>query len=422
VKRLANHRRWICALALLGAATALGACGSSGKSSSTASGSPAAATSSSSSSSSAKGGDFKVLYIGPMSGQLAIVGQAEKAGAQAAADVVNAQGGILGHHVTVTAMDDAGDGNKAVTVAKQVLADGVDKWNLILPGSFGSDAIPLAAVFAKAPVLQITQASEQELNNPGKYPNLYVPTSGYIPQETSLLQELKKKGLTKAAIVTGDTVSGHAEAEARQSVAKKVGVTITSTTYVPAGSVDATPQVQKALASKPQALTIAGFTPAVAPILAARAKLGSKLPVYMDAYASAADLGASTSKAARAGVMAQSYPHIVKGSPAEKTADWQAFEQAIRKYDPTPKISLIADLVTYDSVMMARAAAKKANAISGDAVAKALGTISTASEVPGFMAGQRLYSPTNHYWAGLPSDYVFSPAGKFVGGLIDPGT
>jgi len=45
-------------------------------------------------------GDFKVLYIGPMSGSEAIVGKAESAGAKAAAAVINAQGGILGHHVT----------------------------------------------------------------------------------------------------------------------------------------------------------------------------------------------------------------------------------------------------------------------------------------------------------------------------------
>ena len=43
--------------------------------------------------------------------------------------------------------------------------------NLIIPGINGTDAIPLAAVFAHTPALQITSAAEAQLDQPAKYLN-----------------------------------------------------------------------------------------------------------------------------------------------------------------------------------------------------------------------------------------------------------
>jgi branched-chain amino acid transport system substrate-binding protein len=356
-----------------------------------------------------------------MSGSTAIVGKAESAGAKAAAAVLNAQGGILGHKVTVAVMDDAGAGTTAVSVAQQVMSKGVP-YNLLLPGSFGADAIPMAAVFAKTPVLQITQASEPQLNDPSKYPNLYVPTGGYPPQETALVQRLKSQGITKLAIVTGDDVSGHEEAAARVAAAKKAGVSVVAQEFVPDTAVDATPQVQKALAAHPQALSIAGFVPPIPAIISAVYKLAPSMKIYEDPFASAFPLSAATTPAQRKLLVTENFPFLVKGTPEEKSAVWQTFLKNDKVYDPAPPLNLSADEVAYDSVMMAAAAAKKAGTISGGAVPTALGHIYDATSVPGFAGGKHLYTPTNHDWAIEPSDYGFAPGGKFVGGLLVPGT
>ena len=368
-----------------------------------------------------KSGDFKVLYIGPMSGAESIVGTAESAGAKAAAAVINSQGGILGHHVTVTVIDDAGTGTTAVSDAEQVVAKGV-KYNLLLPGSFGADAVPMAAIFAKTRVLQVTQASEPQLNDPSKYPYLYVPTGGFAPQELALVERLKSLGIKKFAIVTGDDVTGHEEAAARLAAARKVGLSVVAQTFVPDSAVDATAQVQQALAAQPEAITIAGFTPPVPLIIAAVYKLDPSMHIYEDPFASAFPLGAASTPAERKIVTTENFPFLVKGTAAERTAAWVTFQKNDAKFDPKPPLNVSADMDAYDSVMMARAAAVKAGTISGAAVPNALGHIYNAGAVPGFIAGKHLYTPTDHDWAVQPSDYSFAPAGMFVDGVLVPGT
>ena len=62
----------------------------------------------------------------PKSGAFAVAGDEELDGFEAAVNVINAQGGILGHKVQLTVLDDPQDvGATAVAQAQQQLAKGV---------------------------------------------------------------------------------------------------------------------------------------------------------------------------------------------------------------------------------------------------------------------------------------------------------
>src|SRR4051794_8389223 len=56
---------------------------------------------------------INVLYVASQSGPLAPVGNAFLHGAVAAARIINASGGVLGHPVTLKIVDSASDGSKA---------------------------------------------------------------------------------------------------------------------------------------------------------------------------------------------------------------------------------------------------------------------------------------------------------------------
>ena len=249
------------------------------------------ATSTASSDDAASDEPFRVLFIGPLSGPLAVVGNSEVAGFEAAIDLVNADGGILGHPVELTALDDAGDGTTAISLLEEELASGTE-YHLISAGAGAYDAVALAPALADVPVLQIPMAGEQVLNDPDTYPNLYVPSGGFGPQTLGIMERLEEDGISNVAVMFGENVPEGAER--LEEAADEVGIEVSASVGVPAAATDAIPQLQQAMDSDPEAIAISGFSPALVPILKARSTLGLDIPVYLDPFAGAANLGPST--------------------------------------------------------------------------------------------------------------------------------
>jgi ABC-type branched-subunit amino acid transport system substrate-binding protein len=365
-----------------------------------------------------------VLGFYPTSGPDAVAGTEELAGLKAAATVINAKGGILGHKVEIKVDNDQNVGTIAVAQGEQALASGV-KYNLIVPGINGTDAIPLAALFAHTQVLQVTPAAESPLNDPSKYPNLFMTLNDFPANEQAIANALKSKGITKAAFISGDDSSGQGAQAAFAAAAKSAGITVTASVLVPDTAVDAKPQLQQALASNPQVLVTGAYTLALPTLLAARAALGSTVPYYLDSFAGSFPLEAVFKQSSQlAGITVEQFPYLVKGAPAQRSAWFKTFIGAFGKLQPHPVINVIAGVVSYNALMVARAAAVKAGSISGPAMVKALDHIATASQVPDFVGGPStgIFSPTNHQLAVKPANYGFYRAGSTLDGVLVPGT
>lgn len=72
--------------------------------------------------SSGPSGEAYLYVAAPLTGDMANRGQEISGGARLRADEVNREGGVLGKRVVVRALDDGGDGDSAVEVAKQIAA------------------------------------------------------------------------------------------------------------------------------------------------------------------------------------------------------------------------------------------------------------------------------------------------------------
>ncbi|MBV9603584.1 MAG: ABC transporter substrate-binding protein, partial [Solirubrobacterales bacterium] len=192
------------ALVTVAIAALLSACGSSSSGSSSSKSSTLAADTKSAGSSS--GTPFRVLWICPASGPLAAAGNAELTGMEAAVTYVNSHGGVLGHKVELKTVDDGGAGTRAVSAAEQALASGT-QYNLLYNGCFTQDGVPAAATFAKTPAVQFAPLPDQLVKS-GKYPYAFLSGSLLSAPELGIATELKNKGLTKFAILTGDDPSG----------------------------------------------------------------------------------------------------------------------------------------------------------------------------------------------------------------------
>ncbi len=100
--------------------------------------------------------DIVIAVAGPITGQLATIGDQFKTGAQAAADAINAAGGVNGRQIKLSIQDDVCDPKQAVSVANRIVAEGI---KFIDGHACSGSSIPASAVYAEAGVLMMSPAS-----------------------------------------------------------------------------------------------------------------------------------------------------------------------------------------------------------------------------------------------------------------------
>ncbi|MDQ0124984.1 branched-chain amino acid transport system substrate-binding protein [Pseudomonas lini] len=100
--------------------------------------------------------DVKIGVAGPMTGANAAFGEQYMKGAQAAADAVNAAGGVNGEKIVLVKGDDACEPKQAVTVAKDLTNQKV----VGVVGHFcSSSTIPASEIYDEAGIIAITPGS-----------------------------------------------------------------------------------------------------------------------------------------------------------------------------------------------------------------------------------------------------------------------
>jgi branched-chain amino acid transport system substrate-binding protein len=100
--------------------------------------------------------DITVATIGPISGQLAALGEQYSQGAKKAVEDINAAGGVNGEMLVLEIGDDACDPKQAVNVANQMASKGV---KFVAGHLCSGSSIPASKVYEEEGILQITPAS-----------------------------------------------------------------------------------------------------------------------------------------------------------------------------------------------------------------------------------------------------------------------
>jgi branched-chain amino acid transport system substrate-binding protein len=100
--------------------------------------------------------DITVATVGPVTGQLAALGEQYTQGAKKAVADINAAGGINGEKLVLEIGDDACDPKQAVTVANQMASKGV---KFVAGHLCSGSSIPASKVYEEEGILQISPAS-----------------------------------------------------------------------------------------------------------------------------------------------------------------------------------------------------------------------------------------------------------------------
>lgn len=108
----------------------------------------------------ARADNLAIAVAGPFTGPIAAFGDQVKTGAQAAADAINAKGGVAGRQIQLQFEDDQCDPKQAVSIANRIVASGAH----LVDGHLCSGAsIPASAVYAENGTLMISPASSNPL-------------------------------------------------------------------------------------------------------------------------------------------------------------------------------------------------------------------------------------------------------------------
>ncbi len=374
----------------------------------------------------AAAGTFEILAIMPFSGVAAVSGKAERAGMDAAVKTINnvplkGKKGILGKRVNVTYKDDTSNGAKGTATALEEM--GKKKYDMVMCGINAGVALPCTAAIGKQKVLQVIPSGISDLAVAKNYPNTFATLGAPTVNVDAAFARMKKDKKTKVAIMLGDSPAARDLAAAGSQQAGRFGISITGTTIVPAGTSDATPQIQKAMQDNPQAILVVGFSVLNVNIMKARAKLGVTVPVYMDPTASPFNYGSVLSDAERKGQFISGFGVTIAGNKDTKTRAAKLFYKNVKVYDPKPALSLIAHMVSYNAIMLTRAAAVNAKSTDAGKMIKAMGQIKKVSQAPGVVGLKTVYSKKGSHAPQIqPNEFTFIKAGNLVDGVQVPGS
>ena len=102
--------------------------------------------------------DLTVATVGPISGQLAALGEQYSQGAKKAVADINAAGGINGEKLVLEIGDDACDPKQAVSVANQMASKGV---KFVAGHLCSGSSIPASKVYEEEGIMMITPGLDQ---------------------------------------------------------------------------------------------------------------------------------------------------------------------------------------------------------------------------------------------------------------------
>jgi branched-chain amino acid transport system substrate-binding protein len=224
----------------------------------------------------------KDLVIGidtPLSGAAAPTGLGLLRATELGADDINAGGGIKvgndSYTIKLITYDNKYDAKEALSAVNRLIYS--DKVKYIITTG-GTCVIAVNPLITENKILHIgyTYGGRKATNPnaPYTFRSIMEPIQGH----TILLPWIAKKyNLKTIALTSTDDETGLIQAEDAETMAKKIGLTITDKVFAPRGTSDFTPMLTKIMAKNPQAIEFGAWAGSDGPLICKQAKeLGYK--------------------------------------------------------------------------------------------------------------------------------------------------
>jgi branched-chain amino acid transport system substrate-binding protein len=184
--------------------------------------------------------DVKIGAVLSITGPASFLGDPEKKTLEIYAADINAKGGINGQQIRLFIYDDGGDPNQARTFATRLIEE--DKVDALLAGSTTATTMAIIPLAEEAQIPLINFAGAVQAVSPARKWNFKTPHTDLMACE-KIFEDLKKRGLTKIALISGTDAFGKSMRDQCMSVAGKYGIEVLhEESYGPRDS-DMTPQL-----------------------------------------------------------------------------------------------------------------------------------------------------------------------------------
>jgi branched-chain amino acid transport system substrate-binding protein len=184
--------------------------------------------------------DIKIGAVLSVTGPASFLGDPEKKTLEMYVADINAKGGINGQQIKLFVYDDASDPNQARTFGTRLIEQ--DKVDALLAGSTTATTMAIIPLAEDAEVPLINFAGAVQAVHPAKKWNFKTPHTDLMACE-KIFEDLKKRNLTKVALISGADAFGKSMRDQCMTVTKKYGIEVVhEETYQPRDN-DMTPQL-----------------------------------------------------------------------------------------------------------------------------------------------------------------------------------
>jgi len=313
---------------------------------------------------------IKIGSVLSVTGPAAFLGDPELKTLQLYVEELNKKGGVLGRQLELVHYDDGSDANKANGFTKRLLDD--DKVDVVIGGTTTGATMSMVPLVTKAEVPFISLAGAVVVVEPVKKWVFKTPHTDRMAAE-KVFEDMKKRGLTKVALLSETSGFGQSGKKETEAVAAKYGITLVANeTYGPKDT-DMSPQLTKIKNSAGvQAVFVFGLGQGPAIVTKNYRQLGISLPLYQS-HGVASDeflkLAGSAADGVRLPSPAQLVPEQLPANDPQKAV--------VQSYDKAYKLRYKEEASTfggyaYDALMLTVDAMKRANSTDKSKVRDAI--------------------------------------------------
>jgi len=370
---------------------------------------------------------LRILLEVPLS-SAALVDNAQTAenAAKAAVSVINKQGGVLGHPVQLTVVDEGGDPTTAVTKLEAAINSG-SKPSVFLEGGASPEASAVLPILTQNKIVSFNEAPTLNSGDPASNPYNFDLSPSTPNYAEAFCPYVKAHGGKSVAILHGNDAYGDPLAAAMASACKADGIKVTGTQEFELTALDMTPQLEALQATHPSYLLLQAYGAPPGYVLQDMQKIGWKVPILGDDSVGVSavvnmppptgDLGTPL----EANLKVQTFASTVYRSPSKQPA---ALTTAIKAMEAQGAIKTTLILAyMYDGIILAANAAKKAGTTTnGPAIAAAVLKLKPGGPPTAIFPAYH-FTAQSHSPNVSPSAFSFVPLTKVINGQFDaPGS
>lgn len=355
---------------------------------------------------------YRILVLGALSaeGALGINASTSVLSVQAAADVANEDGGILGREVQVEVVDDQADPTTAVTLVREALNSDTPP-DAILNSGPSTVAEATLPIISQAEVISFNIGPTATSSDPNVFPHNFDIAVGAPDAVAGVVTYFGEQGYETAGILHGSSSYGEIFGKDAAEGLAEADINVLGNEEYDVASLDVTPQLEALRAKDPDALVLDAYGAPLGYILQGIEKLDWDVPIIGNTSVSATGL---VNTPPPSGVLGTAQVGNLVMEVFESTVvDAEASEtnRAVKAMLDIGEIKATLILAfNYDAVILLKAAIESVGSTEdSDAIAAALTDSSVTKNAQTAMLSEYVFSQDRHAAVISGTDFRFIP-------------